>query len=109
MIATLVALALAVQPQCRTVHGRLFAANGNPALRIWVIGSRRVLGVDVDQDLSLAQLPANVRRLWLPAGDLFGTSVYGDFQVCSREPQRPGKMQKVRVAHARNLVLRPDH
>jgi len=107
MIATLAALALAVQPQCRTVHGRLSAANGNPALRIWVIGTRRVLGVDVDEDLSLTQLPANVRRLWLPAGDLFGASVYGDFRVCPREPQRPGVMQRVRVTHARNLVLGP--
>lgn len=105
MIVMLAALALAAQPHCRTVHGRLSAANGNPALRIWVIGSKRMLGVDVDQDLSLDQLPANIRRLWAPVGNLFDASIYGDFRVCARHPQRPGVMQRVTVTHARNLVL----
>jgi hypothetical protein len=105
MIATLAALALAVQPQCRTVHGRMFAANGNPALRIWVVGTKRLLGIDGDEDLSLDQLPANVRKLWLPVGNLFDASVYGDFRVCAQKPQRPGVMQIVTVTHASNLVL----
>ena len=105
MIATLAAIALALQPQCRIVHGRMFAANGNPALRIWVVGTKRILGIDVDEDLALDRLPANVRKLWKPVGNLFDASVYGDFRVCARKPQRDGVMQMVTVTHARNLVL----
>ncbi|WP_144034436.1 hypothetical protein [Sphingomonas sp. IBVSS2] len=107
MIAALLAMALAGGPPtlCRTVHGRLFASNGNPAARIWVVGTKRILGIDADEDLSLDQLPANVRRLWLPTGNLFNASVYGDFRVCARKPQRPGVMQRVIVTRASRLHL----
>lgn len=107
MIATLLAMILAGGPPmlCRTVHGRLFASNGNPAVRIWVVGTKRILGIDADEDLSLDQLPANVRGLWLPTGNLFNASVYGDFRVCARKPQRPGVMQMVVVTHASRLYL----
>src|ERR1700754_4715838 len=44
---------------CRTVHGRISAANGNPSIRIWVVGTKRMLGVGSQDDLSLNDLPAN--------------------------------------------------
>ncbi|MBN8812481.1 MULTISPECIES: hypothetical protein [unclassified Sphingomonas] len=107
MIASLLALTLAGSPPmlCRTVHGRLFASNGNPAMRIWVVGTKRILGIDADEDLLLDRLPANVRKLWAPTGNLFNASIYGDFRVCARKPQRPGVMQRVIVTHAGRLRL----
>lgn len=105
MIGTFAALALAAHPLCRTVHGRMFAANGTPALRIWVVGTKRILGVDGDEDLSLSQLPANIRRLWIPVGNLFNADVYGDFVVCDRRRQIPGVMQRVTVRRASHLRL----
>lgn len=112
----LLALLAAAQPMpqdrpprlCRTVHGRMYAANGNPAIRIWVVGTRRVLGVGSQDDVSLNDLPANVRRAWTrESPTLTHARVYGDFRVCAWRPQRPGEMQMVRVVSARNLVVEP--
>jgi hypothetical protein len=104
MLAALAAMALTPE-QCRTVHGRIFAANGNPSIRIWVVGTKRILGVGTQDELSLDDFPANLRRLWLRKGpSLFDASIYGDFRVCASEPQRPGWMQMVRVVRASRLV-----
>ena len=113
MIALAAMLAMAVAPTpaprfCRTVHGLMMATNGNPALRIYEIGTRHALGVDVDQDLSLKQLPANIRSKWLavaPNGSLFEVSIYGDFRVCARRPRRAGEMEIVDVVEGRNLFV----
>lgn len=37
-----------VMAACFSVHGRLSNWNGNPTQRIWIIGTKRVLGVRVD-------------------------------------------------------------
>ncbi|MGN6817973.1 MAG: hypothetical protein ACTHJR_04815 [Sphingomonas sp.] len=92
---------------CRIVHGRLMATNGNPGLRIWEIGSHHYLALDVGQDLSLATLPGNVRRLWIArtrGGSLFDASIYGDFRVCALKPRRAGEMEMVHLVAARHLA-----
>ena len=107
----LMAASAAGEPQlCRTVHGRLMATNGNPGIRIWEVGTRHYLGVGIEQDLSLRQLPANVRRKWIGAtrrGSLFDASLYGDFRVCAWKPRRAGEMEMVRVMSGRNLIAGP--
>jgi hypothetical protein len=104
ILAALAGMAMAPE-QCRTVYGRIYVANGSPAIRIWVVETRRVLGVGTQDDLSLDDLPANLRRLWLRRSpSLFDASIYGDFRVCAREPQRSGRMQMVRVVRASRLV-----
>jgi hypothetical protein len=30
---------------CFTIHGRMYAANGSPSYRIWIVGSNRIFGV----------------------------------------------------------------
>lgn len=89
---------------CRTVHGRMSQTNGTPSVRIWVIGTKRVLGVS-QQDDTFDQLPANIHRLWKRADDKRGHSVFGDFRVCAESPNRPGRMQDVRVISGTNLRL----
>jgi hypothetical protein len=100
-----------VPRMCRGVRGRMSAANGDPALRIWEIGTRHYLGVDVGQDLSLSTMPRNLRDLWIRrtrGGSLFDASVYGDFRVCAAKPRRAGEMEIVRVTAARRLTVRLD-
>lgn len=82
----------------------MFASDANPALRIRIIGTGQVLGIDVGEDLSLRQVPANVRRLWRPLNNLLDGEVQGNFLVCTDMP-RPNRMPMVKVERASNLVL----
>ncbi len=91
---------------CRMVHGKLYVANGTPGFRILDLRTRRVLGTGSGDDLSGNNLPANIRRLWLPVGNLFDADIYGEFQVCAWKKQRPGEMQMVRVMSGRDLTLK---
>ena len=81
---------------CFSVHGRLSAYNGNPSLRIWPIGTHRLLGVLKDEE-SLS-IPENIRNL---AG--FDKDIYGDFLVCPLTRPEPGSMQFVCIEAASNV------
>jgi len=83
----------------------MFEANGTPGVRIWVAGTRRILGV-LQQDDTFHELPLNIRKTWDVASRLHDAALIGDFRVCGREKDVPGRMQLVRVIFARNLVLR---
>ncbi|TMJ18816.1 MAG: hypothetical protein E6G92_03015 [Alphaproteobacteria bacterium] len=89
---------------CRTVHGRFFFANGTPSKRIWVVGTRRILGVSERPAAGgegVEGLPANLQAA-LP-DQPFRTEVYGDFEVCPFTRERPGWMQIVCIARAARL------
>ncbi len=92
--------------RCRTVHGRLSVWNGTPSLRIWIVSTRRILGVSEWRmaEMERELLPANV---WEAFGDdPPEREVFGDYEVCPFTRQRPGWMQMVCVASARRLVVR---
>jgi len=85
---------------CFTQHGRLSSQNGI-TIRIWLIGTKRSVGVD-------GELPQAIKDLEDPY--LFLTSeqhsyIYGDFTICPIEPDIPGHMRHVRLAGAANLVV----
>lgn len=82
---------------CFVVHGRLSDANGNPTLRIWPVGTSRMLGVREGYEL-----PANIRDCvgW---GRL--QNLYADFLVCPLAAERRGHMRPVCVESASGLVL----
>jgi hypothetical protein len=105
-LAAAIASAAQAEP-CRTVHGRMSLANGAPTVRIWVIGTRRMLGV-VQPHERFDDLPANVRELWSRGGDeaMWATELYGDFRVCPVGPSRPGRMQMVMLSGAQGLTAR---
>ncbi len=88
---------------CFTVHGRLRGGNGTPTLRIWPVGTTRLLGVDNDNDDPLediGELPASLQAL----GPIFlDRDIYGDFTVCPLTRSRPGWMQMVAIKQARRL------
>jgi len=80
---------------CFTVHGRLSAWNGTPTMRIWRIGTKRILGVENEL---LPEEVAN-RMDW-------GVDAYGDFMVCPFTEERPGEMQMVCIESAKNVIYK---
>ncbi len=104
ILACLALPGIASAEACRTVHGRMSLANGAPTVRIWVIGSNRVLGV-VQQNERFDDLPANVRRIWAADGDdaMWRSDLFGHFRVCAVTPSRPGRMQLVSLKAASDL------
>ena len=89
---------------CFTLRGRLSFYNGAPSVRIWRVGSRRILGVS-EQRFAVAGYcnlpPAIAGRLSWDA-DLFA-----DLVVCPFTHEQPGVMQLVCVDAAANVVIRP--
>ena len=77
--------------------------NGAPSVRIWRVGTHRILGVS-EQRFSVegfCNLPASIfdRLSW--DADLFA-----DFIVCPFTRDEPGVMQLVCVESATNIVIR---
>ena len=92
--------------ECRILRGRAFLSNGTPSVRLWVIGTTRILGVH-QQDLSFDDLPSALRQAWTTDGRPdWGKRIYGRFTVCALEPSRPGRMQEVRIVAAGDLRVR---
>ena len=88
---------------CFDVHGRLAIWNGNPAVRIWPVGTRRELGVVAPDGDAAGDhlLPGPVAALIQAAPD--HTVVFGDYRVCPLSPPRPGRMRIVYIAGAGRL------
>jgi hypothetical protein len=90
---------------CYQVHGRIQAGNGTPMIRIWKVGTKRMLGVpygEEDGDPEIASLPETIINT-----DIRDQNVFGDFVVCPLTKERPGAMQMVCVESATHLVLSP--
>jgi hypothetical protein len=92
---------------CFWVHGRLSAANGAPTFRLWPIGTKRILGVNVahHEGAAIGDLPSPLPVLMSP--DAFNVDVYGDFHICPMTPDQPGRMRFVRLEQARHPLARP--
>lgn len=89
-----------VAGKCFEVRGRLSVYNGAPTLRIWKIGSRRMLGVS-EQRFAVEgyrNVPDSIRNQVNQDVDL-----YGNFLVCPFTRPKAGEMQMVCVEDAKNL------
>lgn len=84
---------------CFKHHGRLSSQNGI-ALRIWLIGTTRVVAVDNDVE----EIPAPVRK-YLQMTSPDHSYIFGDFDICPLAPDEPGHMSRVCVTDARKLVV----
>lgn len=82
---------------CRHIHGRLSNWNGNPTRRIWIIGTKRMLGLRDDTSLPQA--------LEIRLGD-FDDEVFGNFEFCPFTLEKPGRMQVGCVAEAANYTIK---
>jgi hypothetical protein len=111
---------------CYWTHGRLSVYEGNPTLRIWKLGTHRILGVyngpshfpprisSFDDDVFNPELPANLgdaylgdRRRWEKQGNTgYGPpDIFADFEICPLEPEKKGEMQAVCIESARNVFV----
>src|SRR5437660_9965547 len=89
--------------KCFSVHGRLSTYNGNPAVRLWNLRSRRMLGVS-DQRFSqpgYRNIPEDLVKRLDGAND-----IYGDFLVCPFTRPRPREMQLMCIESAKNVVVK---
>jgi hypothetical protein len=95
---------------CYWTHGRLSLYNGgNPNLRLWKIGTHRLLGIysgaeagpfnDGSVDEDDVELPVNLMK-----HDFTKASVFGDFEVCPLAPEKEGYMQPACIECAKNVV-----
>jgi hypothetical protein len=96
----------AIVGECFTVHGRLAVYNGIP-IRIWVAGTRRMLGVKDATGGGVTVRP-EIQRL-LSQGDPMEIAVFGDYDVCPLSKAHPGWMQFVCVESAAHLMAGPRH
>jgi hypothetical protein len=92
--------------QCFRFHGRAYSSNGTPDLRIWRIGTKKILGVTASAIADDADPPISPDNL-LRALDAYKHFVFGDFEVCPFTSEREGYMQMVCVERADNLVIEP--
>lgn len=87
--------------QCFTVHGRL-SVHANMRPYLWPIGTHRLLGIASPEGAII--MPSEIERIFaLPP---FDQQLFGDFEVCPFTRARPGVMQMVCIAAARNLKIR---
>jgi len=87
------------------VHGRLSAWNGTPTLRIWIVGTKRILGVHEEGEVHLTTpLPKELMHPPASFVSFWNDEVYGDFELCPLTKSRPGVMQFVCIKSASNLV-----
>jgi len=89
--------------KCFNVRGRLSVYNGAPAVRLWRIGTRRVLGIS-EQRFSLPGYRNTPEGL---AQQLDGENeIFGDFLVCPFSPPKPREMQLVCIESAKHVVIK---
>ena len=91
--------------KCFDVHGRLSVYNGTPGIRLWPIGTKRLLGIIDPKDVSNTPgptiLPVDIKNKldW-------NKDVFGNFVVCPLTRQEPGRMQTVCIESGKNLTVR---
>jgi hypothetical protein len=92
--------------KCFNVRGRLSVYNGTPSIRLWPLGTKRLLGVIDPRDPSAVPgrdtIPESVSSKLN-----FDKDVFGDFLVCPLTRARPGRMQTVCIESGKDLAVRP--
>ncbi len=88
--------------RCFTVHGRAEYGNGTPNLRIWIVGTKRKLGVTAGSVADDAEAPVLPSSLHIETGE----QVFADFEVCPFTPYKSQAMQMVCIESAKKLIRR---
>jgi hypothetical protein len=91
--------------KCFNVNGRLSVYNGTPSIRLWPVGSKRLLGVIDPNDTSNAPGPT-VLPLSIKEKLDWNKDVYGTFLICPLTKSKPGRMQTICIESAKNLTVR---
>jgi hypothetical protein len=92
-----------VNAPCFKVHGRIRVYNGTPSVRIWPVGTNRLLGVSEGRfyNPEYSNMPPDLSDLLTLDNEIFA-----DFIVCPFTPDEPGVMRLVCIDSASNVVVR---
>ena len=88
---------------CFKVRGRMSFYNGNPTVRIWLPGTKRMLGISQGRFYlqDYVNVPEElVRRL------SWETAMFANFTVCPFTDDRPGEMRMICVESAENISIK---
>lgn len=91
-----------VSGKCFNVHGRLSVYNGAPAIRIWKIGTKRILGVS-DQRFYVPgykNIPSDLQEKINQ-----DVAITADFLVCPFTVAKASEMQLVCIDRARKVEV----
>jgi len=88
---------------CFTVHGRLSTGADTIELRLWPIGTKRMLGVSDGPAINDAEHPIYPKALTFPNDN---ETIFGDFEVCPFTPKREGEMQFVCIESASHVITK---
>jgi hypothetical protein len=88
---------------CYVVHGRTTSGDGTPELRIWPVGTKRMLGVTAGPIADDADDPIAPEEMMKFSKNV--EAIFGDFEVCPFTPERKGHMQLVCVQSATKLSI----
>ena len=93
--------------ECFTVHGRMTSCTSVPSVRIWIVGTHRVLGVaDAQGDVAGDEVLSGTLNREMFALPPCSKAAWGDFTVCPLTPSRPGVMQRVCLVDAKKLLFK---
>lgn len=87
---------------CFRVRGRLSLYNGAPTIRLWRVGTKRILGVSASYSKAgYSSIPEEIEKLlnW-------ESEVWGDFLVCPFTRQKANEMQMICIESGKNVVIR---
>jgi hypothetical protein len=105
---------------CYWTRGMITCCNGNPAMRMVKVGTKRILGIlsgpnawkTDPEDNEHPKLPRNLdlayRAEWRRTGHKgaftrLSGPFFGDFEICPLEPEHAGWMQHVCIESAKNI------
>lgn len=88
---------------CYVIHGRATFGPGTPALRIWPVGTKRMLGVTAGPIADDADRPIAPKEMLRFAA---GEEIFGDYEVCPFTPEQEGHMQLVCVQSVQKLSVK---
>jgi hypothetical protein len=83
-----------------TVHGRLSIYNGSSNMRIWIVGSKRLLYIDAESS-SLKKL----NEIFADGNNWWTRDIFADFTVEPLAPDIKGHMRPVRVVAVKRVVV----
>lgn len=84
---------------CFKIRGRMFFSNGTPGIRIWPVGTNRILGIGGLEENENVPDELVQQLSW-------ETAMYADFTICPFTNDEPGVMRLICVESAENISIR---
>ena len=92
-----------VNGPCFKVYGRIRVYSGTPSVRIWPVGTNRLLGVSEGRfyNPEYSNMPPDLSNLLT-----WDKEIFADLIVCPFTPDEPGVMRLVCIDSASNVVVK---